>query len=170
MSKNQKKLYIILPIIFIFLVFFIVYKFSKHADQSDVISTTPNAQIETSIKSVSPTKEETQTAKPLTQKIKETTNTENAESVTVLSGETTTHLFFSQNTSFYDALVKARSEGKIEFSGKNYPGLGFFVTDIQTLHSGSGRHLFYYINGKEATVGVSSYTLKDGDIIEWKLK
>ena len=28
----------------------------------------------------------------------------------------------------------------------------------------------YYINDKEASLGVSSYTVKEGDIIEWKLK
>jgi len=30
--------------------------------------------------------------------------------------------------------------------------------------------LLYYINGKEASVGVSTYKPKNGDIIEWKLK
>ena len=76
----------------------------------------------------------------------------------------------SAGTSLYDALTEVRKENKIEFSGRDYPGLGFFVTDIGTLHAGDGKYLFYYINGKEASVGVSSYKLKDGDIIEWKLK
>ncbi len=90
--------------------------------------------------------------------------------VVISAGETTVHLSVAPNTLFYDALAQAKDAGKILFSGKNYPGLGFFVTDIGTLHSGNGKNLLYYINGKEAAVGVSSYTLKDGDIIEWKLK
>lgn len=94
----------------------------------------------------------------------------NTESITVLAGDTTAHLLVAPNTLFYDALVQEKNTGKIALSGKNYPGLGFFVTDIGSLHAGSGKSLLYYINGKEATVGVSSYTLKDGDIIEWKLK
>ncbi|MBI2627425.1 DUF4430 domain-containing protein [Candidatus Nomurabacteria bacterium] len=92
------------------------------------------------------------------------------QSAIILAGDTTTHLSFSPNTIFYDALAQAKTAGAISFSGKNYPGLGFFVTDIGTLHSGNGKNLLYYVNGKEATVGVSSYLLKNGDIIEWKLK
>jgi len=91
-------------------------------------------------------------------------------SATILAGEITTNISFSPDTLFYDALVEARNSGQIELEGKNYPGLGFFVTDIGTLHSGNGKYLLYYINGKEATVGVSSYILKDGDILEWKLE
>ena len=94
----------------------------------------------------------------------------NTETVTILAGETMAQLLVAPNTFFYNALVQAKNQGQIAFNGKNYPGLGFFVTDIGTLHTGNKKNLLYYINGKEATVGVSSYTLKDGDIIEWKLK
>ncbi len=94
----------------------------------------------------------------------------NTESAILKIGDTTTNLSFPANTLLYDTLIKEKTAGKIVFSGKNYPGLGFFVTDIGTLHTGNGKNLLYYINGKEATVGVSSYTLKNKDIIEWKLK
>jgi len=94
----------------------------------------------------------------------------NTESATVIAGNTTAYLSFPPNTVFYDALVQAKNQGQIVFNGKNYLGLGFFITDIETLHSGGGKDLLYYVNGKEATVGVSSYTLKNGDIIEWKLE
>ncbi|MFA5791455.1 MAG: DUF4430 domain-containing protein [Candidatus Paceibacterota bacterium] len=95
---------------------------------------------------------------------------ENTMPVTVLAGDVTVHLAVTPDTVFYDALVQAENTGKITFSGKNYPGLGFFVTDFGGLHAGNGKNLLYYINGKEATVGVSSYILKGDDIIEWKLK
>ena len=93
-----------------------------------------------------------------------------SKNATVIAGEATAILSFDDGDTFYDALMEARNEGKLQFSGKNYPALGFFVTDIGTLHSGNGDDLLYYINGKEAAVGVSAYVLKDGDIIEWKLK
>ena len=64
----------------------------------------------------------------------------------------------------------AREAGTLSFAGKNYPILGFFVTDIGDLHATGGENLFYYINGEEALVGVSTLSLKDGDVIEWKLK
>lgn len=92
------------------------------------------------------------------------------ESATVIAGDMTLSLSFIPGVTFYDALVWAKNEGRIEFSGKNYPGLGFFVTDIGTLHAGGGRYLLYYVNGEEATVGVSSYELKGGDVVEWKLE
>ncbi len=62
------------------------------------------------------------------------------------------------------------ADGGVAFSGRMYPGLGFFVTSVGALHEGNGRHLIYSVNGKEASVGVSSYVPKQHDIIEWKLK
>ena len=85
-------------------------------------------------------------------------------------GEEIINLSFAPETFFYDALMEASNAGNLTFEGKNYPGLGFFITDIGPLHSGNGKYLLYYINGKEATVGVSAYKLKNGDIIEWKLE
>lgn len=101
---------------------------------------------------------------------KETASLKNTENITIILGEETINLSVPPNTLFYDALVQAKNQEQITFDGKNYPGLGFFITDIGTLHAGSGKNLLYYINGKEAIVGVSSYMLKDGDIIEWKLE
>ena len=75
-----------------------------------------------------------------------------------------------QGSSLYDALVLAQQNKQIIFSGTSYPSLGFFVTDIGVLHSGNGKNLLYYINGKEAQVGISSYQPKDGDTISWKLE
>ncbi len=95
---------------------------------------------------------------------------DNTESVTILAGNVTANLQVAPNTIFYNALLQAKNHGQIEFYGKNYPGLGFFIKEIGTLRAGDGKYLLYYINGKEAQVGVSSYTLQDGDIIEWKLE
>lgn len=58
----------------------------------------------------------------------------------------------------------------VPFEGREYPGFGFFVTKIGILESSNGKHLMYFINNKEASVGVSSYIPKDGDVIEWKLQ
>ncbi len=74
------------------------------------------------------------------------------------------------NSSLYDVLLEAKKNNQINFTGKVYPLLGFFVDSIDNLKNKDGKYLFYYINGKEASVGVSNYILKDGDVIEWKLK
>lgn len=94
----------------------------------------------------------------------------NIISITIIAGDKTLHIASYAGTSLYDALISAKANKQIEFSGKNYSGLGFFVTNINNLRNGNGKNLFYYINNKEASVGVSSYLLKDGDTIEWKLK
>lgn len=67
-------------------------------------------------------------------------------------------------------LTSAKERGEIAFSGKEYPGLGFFVTELGSLKEGDGKHLMYSINGKEASVGVSLYIPKAGDSIVWELK
>ena len=70
----------------------------------------------------------------------------------------------------YQEMSDEKNAGHISFSGKEYQGLGFFVTDIGSLHEGNGKYLFYYVNGVEASAGVSTFVPKVGDLIEWKLK
>ena len=77
---------------------------------------------------------------------------------------------FDIGQSLYEILLDAQNDKKLKFSGKNYPALGFFVTDIESLHSGDDKNLIYYINGQEANVGVSAYFPQNGDVVEWKLK
>ena len=91
-------------------------------------------------------------------------------SSTVIIGKETLHLTFAPGKSLYDILLKEKENNTLSFSGKEYPSMGFFTTDIGTLHSTKDHYLMYYINGKEAEVGISSYFPKNGDVIEWKLK
>jgi len=92
------------------------------------------------------------------------------ETATFKVGDTEFKILVSENTTVYDTMNTLMSEGKIAFEGKEYPALGFFVTKINALQSGGGKNLMYDINGKEASFGVSSYVVQEGDIIEWKLK
>lgn len=75
-----------------------------------------------------------------------------------------------EKTTVLEVMQKAAQDKQIIFDGKEYSGLGFFVTRVGSLVNGDGKNLMYYVNDKEASVGVSSYVLSDGDIIEWKLK
>lgn len=158
MRENQKKLYILISITILCVIFIFslisIYRTEKKL--TNPIITTPSQQ------KVEP---------PLLNQGGVGSGnavSEKASSVTVSAGDIKINL--EPNQTFYNALIQAKDAGKIDFSGKNYIGLGFFVTDMGTLHAGSGKNLLYYINGKEAQVGVSLYTLKDGDIIEWKLE
>jgi hypothetical protein len=89
--------------------------------------------------------------------------------ITVVAGELKVGIPYIENETFYSALVSAQKSGLLTFVGREYSELGFFVSDIGTLHSGEGKNLLYYINGKEASVGVSTYVPKNGDVVEWRL-
>jgi len=70
--------------------------------------------------------------------------------------------------SVYDFMSKLRSEGKINFSEKNYIGMGKFITSISEIKNNGEKNWIYYVNGIEAQVGVSNYKINPGDIISWK--
>ena len=46
--------------------------------------------------------------------------------------------------------------------------MGSFVTGINNNKGSPGKYWIYYVNDKKASVGVSNYILKEGDIINWK--
>ena len=168
MTKHNKKLYIR---IFILIVFFIIFVFFIYLKEKKVVVENIIQKLvipSPLIKSATKTQTSNLEKNPVPEK--ENLEIKNTEDIILLLGKEIVNLSFTPNMFFYDALIDWKSQGKIEFAGKNYPGLGFFVTDIGSLHAGNGKYLLYYVNGKEATVGVSSYRLKNGDIIEWKLK
>jgi hypothetical protein len=93
-----------------------------------------------------------------------------SKKATLTIGDKNFTLTITDKTTVYDAMQTLASNGELSFEGKQYTGLGFFVTSIGSLQSGAGKNLMYYVNGEEAGLGVSSYIIKGGDKIEWKLK
>ncbi len=91
-------------------------------------------------------------------------------SITVIVNDVNFNLSLNKGNSLYEVLYEAREKNQITFSGRQYSGLGFFITDIESLHQGNGKNLLYYINDEKAKIGISSYIPKDGDIINWKLE
>jgi hypothetical protein len=89
---------------------------------------------------------------------------------TLVAGEITVVLPIGKGETLSVLLSTAQKNGVLSLRGKTYPGLGFFVTDIGTLHQGAGKFLVYYVNGVSASVGASTYIPKNGDHIEWKLE
>jgi len=68
----------------------------------------------------------------------------------------------------YDFMSKLRNEGKINFTEKNYVGMGKFIETINGVSGNGEKNWIYYVNNKKATVGVSNYKIKKGDIVSWK--
>lgn len=85
-------------------------------------------------------------------------------------GDVEHDIFFAQGETLYTALERMSTSGTLHLVVKKYAGLGFFVTEIDSYKQGVGGNLMYFINGREATVGVASYVLTSGDVIEWKLQ
>lgn len=72
-----------------------------------------------------------------------------------------------KDATVYDVMKNAEKEG-FSFLGREYPQLGFFVDEINGIKNESNKYWIYYVNETEASVGVSKYIIKEGDIISWK--
>lgn len=79
-------------------------------------------------------------------------------------------LEINEGSNVFEAMKKLQDEKENEFSFnyKEYPSLGVFVYEINGMKGEAGAYWIYYVNEKEASVGVSSYILKEGDSILWK--
>ena len=71
-------------------------------------------------------------------------------------------------SSVYDALEAAEEQG-LSFKGREFPGMGFFVEEIngKAESSRQGMYWIYLVNNKKAEVGVSSYIIQPNDVISW---
>lgn len=98
----------------------------------------------------------------------------NFQTTTLKVADRTYELRFNQGDSLLKAmqLLTARSEQPFMFSGKDYPGLGYFVEEINGSKYDPAKQLYwiYYVNGAPAQIGISNYYPKPGDAIEWKLE
>lgn len=66
-------------------------------------------------------------------------------------------------------VMQTRAEkGEFSFSGRDFPGLGFFVEEINGKRNANGYYWILYVNGTSSQTGVSQTVLSAGDVIEWK--
>ncbi|MBI4088390.1 DUF4430 domain-containing protein [Candidatus Kaiserbacteria bacterium] len=70
--------------------------------------------------------------------------------------------------SVLDAMNVLSTEGRLSFSGRDFPGLGFFVEEINGRRSADGYYWILRINGALSDKGVSQARVETGDIIEWR--
>lgn len=70
----------------------------------------------------------------------------------------------------YDAMQKLILDKKITAQMKEFPGLGFFVEEINGIKNNpqTNEYWIYYINGASAQIGISQYKIKNNDLITWK--
>ena len=66
-----------------------------------------------------------------------------------------------------DAMRALAAESELSFSGRDFPGLGFFVEEINGKRNENGYYWILRINGELSGKGVSQARVETGDIIEW---
>jgi len=165
-TKQHTKIYTLITIVVILLCILFV---SKNISDTDLISENNTiAEVQTELLSgeINKTKE----IVTISQEEIKTQEQVFDGHVQLAAGEIDVALQFMTGESLYDVFKNAQDNGLLEFSGRKYPGLGFFITSIGTLREGNGKNLMYFINGEEASVGVSVYVPHDGDVITWELK
>jgi len=74
----------------------------------------------------------------------------------------------SPDESVMDAMRALQSSGNLAFTGKDYPGMGFFVESINGKKNSDNLYWMLYINGKSSDTGASQTTIHSGDKIEWR--
>lgn len=67
-------------------------------------------------------------------------------------------------------MKQMRDTGQLTFSAKNYGELGYMIDGINGVANSTAikKYWIYYINGNKAKIGVSAYSIQEGDVIEWK--
>lgn len=90
-------------------------------------------------------------------------------SLTVLNEKYETSI--KEGASVFDVMKKIQKESTpdniFNFKYINNASLGNFITEINGKEGTPGKYWIYYVNNKKASVGVSNYILKSGDIINW---
>lgn len=97
---------------------------------------------------------------------------ENKEKVKLIVFDKNYEIGIKEGDSVFEAMKNLqKNEGNnFSFNYKEYPSLGIFINQMNNIKDGNGKYWIYSINDKEASVGVSKYVLKEGDIIKWELK
>lgn len=88
--------------------------------------------------------------------------------ITLTAGSSTYTLPYAQDESVLEAMRSAASSGAFAFSGRDYPGLGFFVDSINGVRNANGVYWFLYVNGTSSETGASQTLLHAGDVAEWR--
>ncbi|MBP9759995.1 MAG: DUF4430 domain-containing protein [Candidatus Pacebacteria bacterium] len=66
------------------------------------------------------------------------------------------------------AMEAYRDTGVFTFSGRDFPGIGFFIDTVQGRKATDTHFWILYVNGRTSNVGVSQARVKQGDVVEWK--
>ncbi len=76
-------------------------------------------------------------------------------------------LEFREGEALYDALSRLSKTGAITVGGHEFSGLGYFIDALNGKRAAGGYSWVYAINGVKSSLGVSSYKVRENDLILW---
>lgn len=92
-----------------------------------------------------------------------------AANASLMVGTTTYPVSVTPGETVIDAMrALAAANNTFVFTGREYPGLGFFADSINGKENAGGLDWMLYVNGVSASVGASSAVMKAGDTVEWR--
>jgi hypothetical protein len=56
------------------------------------------------------------------------------------------------------------------YAGKEHPGIGFYVQEVNGTQEGEGYYWILYVNGKTADMGASKQKVTPRDVLEWRFQ
>ena len=164
--KNKKNIKRILASLFIIISFFTIFFIQNHFYKND-----PPVLVDEVVNIISEVKENTQEIEDKKPTIK--INSEDKGNQKFVSIKVDKNIYttpIDENDSVYDAMKKVRDDksNNFSFTTKEYPSIGYFISEINNIKGSVGHYWIYYVNDIMASVGVSEYMLQPGDIITWK--
>ncbi|MEK7114182.1 MAG: DUF4430 domain-containing protein [Patescibacteria group bacterium] len=91
-----------------------------------------------------------------------------AAQATFAVGDKTYSINVASGETVIGAMRALASAGTLSFTGREYPGLGFFIDSINGKKNADGRYWILYVNDVSASVGASATTIRADDVLEWK--
>lgn len=91
-----------------------------------------------------------------------------AERASLIVGEASYPLAVSAGGTLIGAMNALASSSGFAFTGREYPGLGFFVDSINGRANAGGKYWILYVNGVSSPVGASEAPVRAGDVFEWR--
>lgn len=93
---------------------------------------------------------------------------ENKIRISIIAGDESYTEDVPSGSTVYDAMNILAKTTIFSFKSVSYPGLGYFVEEINGEKNQNGAYWTLYVNGKYSPVGASSYKLTTGDSVEWR--
>jgi hypothetical protein len=84
---------------------------------------------------------------------------------TLLIGTSSYTLASTTSGTLIDAMCVTNG---ISVTGRDYPGMGFFLTGINGIVSAHGYNWMVYVDGRQADTGASNIEVNDYKVIEWR--